>query len=123
MGMTGTMPYPFMYGYLPTTMHYGTPTAPATPNRYREQHVVLSSPIDIASAANKNVAGFMDWMIEAASDERESEALIKAKEALLEDMVDLDIIKKMSGVEFSELGIPAGLGKRLAREVKRFMKK
>ena len=64
------------------------------------------------------------WIvIEGASDERESEAFIKAKESLLEDMADLDIIKKMTGAEFSELGIPAGLGKRLAREVKRFMKK
>ena len=97
--------------------------APGTPNRYREPHVLLSSPIDITSTSNKNVSGFMDWMIEAASDERESEALLKAKESLLGDMVDLDIIKKMSGVEFSELGIPAGLGKRLAREVKHFIKK
>ena len=65
----------------------------------------------------------MNWMIERASEAKEVEALLQAKEKLLEAMADLDIIKNMSNAEFASLNIPFGLGKRLAREVKHFIKK
>ena len=65
----------------------------------------------------------MYWMIEGASDAREFEALIKAKEALLGDMADLNIIKEMTKEDFAKLDIPAGLGKHLVREVKRLINK
>ena len=118
----GAMPYPFMYGY----PHYTIPGMqgpPTTPVRHQQSRALQSSPIDINSTANKDVSGFMNWMIERTSDEREVEALIQAKETLLDAMADLDIIKNMSNTEFAELRIPFGLGKRLAREVKRFIKK
>jgi len=120
---SGTMPYPFMYGYHPYAMP-GMLQPPATPvQRYESRAALLSSPINIRASANNDVSGFMDWMIERTSEEREVEALIQAKEKLLEAMVDLDIIKKMSNAEFAILNIPFGLGKRLGREIKHFINK
>ena len=125
---TGVNPYPFMHAYhsYPPPMSYPMPPPPATPVRTYDQYPntsIFSSPIDVSSATNHDVAGFMNWMIERVSDARESEALFKAKEKLLEAMVDLDIIKNMSSTEFAALNIPFGLGKRLAREIKHFINK
>ena len=122
---SGTIPYPFMYGYHPYAMlsMLQPPALPATPIRRYESRTLLSSPIDVNTSANKDVSGFMNWMIERASEAKEVEALLQAKEKLLEAMADLDIIKNMSNAEFASLNIPFGLGKRLAREVKHFIKK
>ena len=125
---TAIMPYPFMHGYnpYPLPMPYPAPPPPTTPIRTHDQRPnvgIFSSPIDVSSATNNDVAGFMDWMVGRAKDARESDALIEAKEKLVDAMVDLDIIKNMLSTEFIALNIPFGVGKRLARETKSFMKK
>ena len=119
------IPYPFIYPYhsYPPLIPYPMPPSLATPIRTAQDQSIFSSPIDVSSTMNNDVAGFMNWMIERASDAKESEALFKAKEKLLEAMVDLDIIKNMSSTEFATLNIPFSFGKRLAREIKRFIKK
>jgi len=121
---TFQVPYPVIYGYNQYLyVMPGMPQLPATPVRRHDLRGILSSPIDVSSSANNDVSGFMNWMIERTREEREVEALIQAKEKLLEAMADLDIIKNMSNAEFAALNIPFGLGKRLAQEVKCFIKK
>jgi hypothetical protein len=65
----------------------------------------------------------MIWMISKAKDNvREVEALIDAKSKFLESMQDLGTIKTLNCDDYTKLGIPDGLGKRLSRDVKSFMK-
>jgi hypothetical protein len=123
------VPYPFMGGYpmpgypqcLPPIPPAVPPTpiaptaAPLTPIR----NVNRSSPIEIPSDVNKNISGYIDWMIKANPDDYDE--LNKAKVRLIEDLADLKVIKTISREDCMYWNIPWGLGKRMACEVKEFI--
>ena len=62
-------------------------------------------------------------MTERENNARELKAFFKAKKILLEAIVDLDIFKNMSSIEFAILNIPFGLEKYLAQDIKYLLKK
>jgi len=64
----------------------------------------------------------MGWMIGRTEDAREVSALIDSKTKFFESMQDLGMIKTLTVDDYSKLGIPFGLGKRISCNVKSFMK-
>jgi hypothetical protein len=68
----------------------------------------------------ETVSDYMDWVI--ARHPSEVETLLKVKDRLLKDLVDLDIVRNMSKDDAVHWDIPWGLAKRLKRDVKAFVK-
>ena len=82
-----------------------------------QPNVVRSSPVDTTP---ETVSDYMDWVI--ARHPSEVETLLKVKDRLLKDLVDLDIVRNMSKDDAVHWDIPWGLAKRLKRDVKVFVK-
>ena len=127
-------PYPYMqpypiqqyppYTHTPPPFYALPPTnGPQTPHRLSHHSLHLfSSPIDMNSDDINDVSGFMDWMISKTKDRREVQALLDAKIQFVESMQDLGTIKSMESEDYAKLSIPPGLGKRISRDVKSYMR-
>ncbi len=89
-----------------TTAASSVPAKSLTPAR---QHVaaIFSSPIDMSSARNNDVSGYMNWMIAGVKNNpHEVDALLKAKAKLEETMPDLEVIQGMTNAEYDSIDIP-----------------
>jgi hypothetical protein len=122
-------PYPFMGpypmpgypNYAPSPMY--APSVPQTPARQAANGIIFSSPVDTSSAINKDISGFIDWMIvKAGDDQNEVNELMDAKNKLLVSRPDLEVISTMDSSDCAVFKIEWGLGKRLARESKKYIK-
>ena len=117
----GSYPMPGYPNYAPPPMY--APSVHQTPTRQAANGVIFSSPIDTSSAINKDISGFMDWMIaRAGDDQNEVNELIDAKNKLLVSRPDLEVISTMDSSDCAVFKIEWGLGKRLAREAKKYIK-
>ena len=70
---------------------------------------------------NNDVPKFIDRIIASTKDARGS-ALIDAKKKFFDSMQDLGTIKAMIATDYISMDIPTGLGKRISRSVKYFIK-
>ena len=118
---------PYGYpGYLPPA--YAPPPAPPAPVApvapvaapiAIENPAIESSPIDREIYPNKDISTFIDWMIRRNPDA--VECLLDAKEKLIKDMADLEGLQDMTKDDCIHWDILWGLGKRLKRNVNKFI--
>jgi len=113
--------FPFPLGYPPYLPHQ-YPSHVQVPHQSPtvatiQPNIARSSPVDTTP---ETVSDYMDWVI--ARHPSEVETLLKVKDRLLKDFVDLDIVRNMSKDDSVHWDIPWGLAKRLKRDVKAFVK-
>lgn len=107
--------------------HYGAPPPHAPPPQTPPAQVRTivnpqSSPIDIAQPGNgtNKVAQYLDWFIARHPNEAETLTIVKAK--LLATGTDMEGIQVMSVDDAKEWGVEWGIGGRLKRNIRRFLK-
>lgn len=109
--------FPFYPPHMPPYLQHA-PLPPSTPTAPRISHPI-SSPIDVVVYNGKDVSAYINWMIK--NNPSDIEALKAAKEVLIAEMVDLDILKTMSKEDCIHWDIKWGLGKRIMRDIKKYI--
>ena len=79
----------------------------------------MSSPVQVQEDSGVLRQAYFDWQIKRnPSEKRHIESALQQVDEALYHLVDIYRFKK---IDWSELGVPIGLGRRLSREVKEYL--